>query len=177
MKALLGPCASSKSKEWTRIAAIGTPVVGYNYRMTNVTAAIGLGQTEKIDWHIQRRIEIARWYKENLRAVRGLSWQVEKPEVRHVFQFFTVVLKGDVGRTRDEVIEHLASRNIEGRPVVHPMHTLPPYRDLVRGQAFPIAERIASHGINLPTFAALERADVDYVCESLAECLTPALSA
>jgi len=149
-----------------------SPVVGYNYRMTNITAAIGLAQVEKIEWHIQRRIEVARWYKENLRAVPGLSWQVEKPHTRHVFQFFTIVLNSDFPLGRDEVIAHFASRGIEGRPVVYPMHTLPPYRDLVRGQTFPIAERIAYHGINLPTFAGLNRADVDYVCECLAECLT-----
>ena len=153
------------------------PVVGYNYRMTNITAAIGLGQVEMIDWHIQRRIEIARWYQENLRAVRGLSWQVEKPDTRHVFQFFTVVLKGEVARTREEVIAHLLSRRIEGRPVVYPVHALPPYSDRVRGQSFPVADRIASRGINLPTFASLERADVDYVSECLCECLAPALTA
>jgi perosamine synthetase len=152
------------------------PVVGYNYRMTNITAAIGLAQVEKIDWHIQRRIELARWYQENLRAVLGLSWQVEKPQTRHVFQFFTVVMNSEISQTREEVIAHLASRGIEGRPVVYPMHSLPPYRDSVHGQTFPVAERISSRGINLPTFASLNRTDVDYVCECLSECLTPALS-
>jgi perosamine synthetase len=152
------------------------PVVGYNYRMTNITAAIGLAQVEKIEWHIQRRIELARWYQENLRAVRGLCWQTEKPQTRHVFQFVTVVLNGEIPQTREEVIAQLASRQIEGRPVVYPMHTLPPYRDLARGQSFPVSERISSRGINLPTFASLTRADVDYVCECLSECLTPALS-
>ena len=153
------------------------PVVGYNYRMTNITAAIGLAQVEKIEWHIQRRIELARWYQENLRSVRGLSWQAEKPQTRHVFQFFTIVMNGEVAQAREEVIAHLASRGIEGRPVVYPMHVLPPYRDSVHGQRFPVSERIASRGINLPTFASLSRANVDYVCECLAECLAPALPA
>jgi perosamine synthetase len=102
---------------------------------------------------------------------------VEKPDTRHVFQFFTVVLNGEVAQAREEVIAHLFSRRIEGRPVVYPVHALPPYHDLVRGQSFPVADRIASRGINLPTFASLDRADVDYVCECLSECLTPALSA
>jgi perosamine synthetase len=152
------------------------PVIGYNYRMTNITAAIGLAQVEKIDWHIQRRIEIARWYQENLRSVRGLSWQAETPHTRHVFQFVTVVLNREVAQTREEVIAHLASRQIEGRPVVYPVHALPPYRDLARGQSFPVADRISSRGINLPTCASLSRADVDYVSECLTECLATALS-
>jgi perosamine synthetase len=153
------------------------PVVGYNYRMTNITAAIGLAQVEKIEWHIHRRIQVARWYRENLRSVPGVSWQAEKPYARHVFQFFTIVLDGDAPLSRDEVIAHLHPRGIEGRPVVFPIHTLPPYRDQVAGQTFPVAERLASQGINLPTFAGLSRADVDYVCECLSECLTAAHSA
>jgi perosamine synthetase len=153
------------------------PVIGYNYRMTNLTAAIGLAQVEKIDWHIQRRIEIARWYQENLRSVRGLSWQAETPHTRHVFQFVTVILNGEVAQTREEVIAHLASRQVEGRPVVYPVHALPPYRDLARGQSFPLADRISARGINLPTCASMSRSDVDYVSECLSECLAPALSA
>ena len=153
------------------------PVVGYNYRMTNVTAAIGLAQVERIDWHIQRRIQVARWYQQNLRGIPGLSWQVETPHARHVFQFFTILLDGDAPVSRDEAIAHLHSRGIEGRPVVFPIHTLPPYREQVAGQTFPVADRIAGQGINLPTFAGLNRADVNYVSECLSECLTAAHSA
>jgi perosamine synthetase len=145
------------------------PVVGYNYRMTNIAAAIGLAQMEKIDWHIGRRLEVARWYLEDLDGVQGLSWQVEQPWARHVYQFFTVVLDSAMDVDRKDIIAHMQTRGVEGRPVVYPMHVLPPYADDARGQSFPVADRISQRGINLPTSANLTREDVRRVTESLVE--------
>lgn len=148
------------------------PIIGYNYRMTNIAAAIGLAQVEKIEWHIQRRVEVAQWYREQLRGVPGLYWQVEKPWARHVYQFFTVVLDDDSRLSRDHLIAHLAERGIEGRPVVFPMHALPPYAEFSRGETYPVADRISRGGINLPTWAGLTLEDVHQVCDSLLECFS-----
>lgn len=73
---------------------------------------------------------------------------------------------------RDAVIQRLATCNIAGRPVVYPMHNLPPYQRLVNRETFPVAERISRCGINLPTWAGLNEKDVRHVCESLMECLS-----
>jgi perosamine synthetase len=145
------------------------PVIGYNYRMTNVAAAIGLAQLEMIEWHITKRMQIAAWYMAELGAVPGLSWQVVQPWARHVYQFFTVVLDSAMQVDRAEVIAHLASRGVEGRPVVYPSHALPPYAEITRGQSFPVADRISQRGINLPSSASLTEDDVRYVSECLAE--------
>jgi perosamine synthetase len=145
------------------------PVVGYNYRMTNVAAAIGLGQLEKIDWHLQRRAEVASWYREILADVSGLSWQVEKPWARHAWWMFSVVLDDFVDADRDQVMERLRERQIETRPIVFPMNALPPYRESVAGERFPVADRLARRGINLPTWAKLTRQDVQHVCDNLLE--------
>jgi perosamine synthetase len=150
------------------------PVVGYNYRMTNIAAAIGLGQVEMIDWHIARRIEIAGWYREELRQVPGVSWQAVRPWARHVYQFFTLLIDPVLNVDRKDVIAHLATRGIDARPMVYPMHVLPPYRDQAAGQAFPIADRVTQWGINLPTSASLTHDEVRYVCECLAERLAVA---
>jgi perosamine synthetase len=153
------------------------PVIGYNYRMTNIEAAIGLAQIEKVDWHMERRIELASWYKEELRGHSAVSWQVVQPWARHVYQFFTVVVDPAAGVDRQDIIAHMHSRGVEGRPVVYPMHVLPPYVELARGQSFPCADRVSQHGINLPTSARLTRDDVRRVCESLVERLAAAPSA
>jgi perosamine synthetase len=145
------------------------PVIGYNYRMTNIAAAIGLAQVEKAEWHIQRRLEVAGWYREQLEHTPGLLMQVEEEWARHVYQFFTIVLGKDVPVTREQVIAHLLGRGIEGRPVVYPMHTLPPYSDSRMEGEFPVAEVIASRGINLPTWAGLAREDVRNICDALLE--------
>lgn len=147
------------------------PVIGYNYRLTNVAAAIGLAQVEKSEWHLERRREVARWYREQLEPVPGLIMQVEEEWARHVYQLYTVVLDESIPASRDNVITHLLANGIEGRPVVYPMHMLPPYADAAFDGEFPVAEKIALRGINLPTWAGLKREDVHYICKTLLEAI------
>lgn len=150
------------------------PVIGYNYRMTNVAAAIGLGQLEKIDWHLERRREVATWYREILDGDPRLTWQVEHPWARHVWWMFTAVLDDAIPMERDTVMARLKEDGIETRPVVFPMHQLPPHQDAAAGQSFPVADRIARRGINLPTWARMTRADVERVCAALRAVLAAA---
>jgi perosamine synthetase len=146
------------------------PVIGYNYRMTNLTAAIGLAQLERVDWQLDRRRELASWYRDELGGVEVLTCQSEKPWARHVWWMFSVLVS-EGAADRDGVMDAMRLRGIETRPFVHPLHTLPPYREATQGQAFPAAEAIARSGINLPTFAGLTRAQVRRVGDALLECL------
>jgi len=153
------------------------PVIGYNYRMTNVAAAIGLGQLEKIDWHLQRRQEVAAWYRESLRGAPGVSWQTEQEWARHAWWMFTVVLDDRSAADRDAVMATLSASGIETRPVVYPMHQLPPYQDSATGHQFPVADRIARQGINLPTSARMTHDDVKRVVGALQTALEPVSTA
>jgi perosamine synthetase len=81
------------------------------------------------------------------------------------------VLLSDAAGDRDGVMETLRRRGIETRPIVHPLHSLPPYAEANKGQRFPVAQGIARRGINLPTWAGLTRDQVRSVCDSLLECL------
>lgn len=152
------------------------PIVGYNYRMMNLPAAIGLAQLERADWHLQRRREIASWYQEILRGFPGVFWQAEKEWAKHAHWLFTIILDDGIAIERDEVMRRLEAQGIETRPVFYPMHTLPPYREKSEGEAYPVAEKIAQRGINLPTWAGLERSDIVDICESLRECLAQSKS-
>jgi perosamine synthetase len=147
------------------------PVIGYNYRMTNIAAAIGLAQTEKSEWHLERRRKVATWYRDKLKGVSGIVLQAEEEWAQHVYQFFTVVLTDDIPLSREDVLAYMLRRGVEGRPVVYPSHILPPYADLWRGESFPVAEKIAHRGINLPTSADLTREEVNYVSDCLLECI------
>ena len=154
------------------------PVVGYNYRMTNVQAAIGLAQLERVDWQLQRRQEVVSWYREELAGVPGLEWQQEKRWARHVWWMFTAVLGDDFVISRDEVIARLREHGIEARPVVYPMHQLPPYQKAAgKRRRFPIADRLSSRGVNLPTWAGVTRDDVALICRSMLAILEPARNA
>lgn len=142
------------------------PVIGYNYRMTNVAAAIGLAQLEKVNWHVTRRREIATQYARCLGDVPGVRFQAEKPWARNVYWMTSVVLD-EQWPDRDLVMEKLADAGIETRPFFYPMHTLPIYCKSARGQGYPISEKVAARGINLPSSAKLTEEDVGYICDQL----------
>jgi perosamine synthetase len=147
------------------------PVVGYNYRMMNLPAAIGLAQLERAAWHTTRRREVAAAYKHQLSGVPGLSWQAERAWARHAYWMFTVILEEKSADERDRLMARLEEEGVETRPVFYPLHTLPPYRESARGEEFPVAERLARQGVSLPTWAGLSRDDLSHVCERLRECL------
>jgi perosamine synthetase len=146
--------------------------VGFNYRLTNVAAAIGLAQLEKIDWHLEQRRQIAEWYHEFLRDVPGVTSQPEMPWARHVWWLYTIQLADTVPFGRFELMAAMKERGVEVRQIIYPNHVLPPY--VASGASCPVAERIVDRGLHLPTWGGLTRDDVAYVSQSLAECLTAA---
>jgi len=142
------------------------PIIGYNYRMTNIAAAIGLAQLEKADWHLDKHREVAEWYKEELSTIRGLTYQQECAWAKHAHWMFSVTLDRDMPFTPNELASHLAHRGIETRPIFYPLHLLPPYQMPVEECNYPVAEYIWQHSITLPTWAGLTRDDVAYICQS-----------
>lgn len=143
------------------------PIIGYNYRMTNIAAALGLAQLENVDSSIQRRNEISQWYQEELSEVAGLEFQKPQENSKPVNWMFTIVLNESLQFSRDSLMKYLLHHNIETRPVFYPMHTLPPYKSSNIDSKFPIADRISSRGINLPTWGGLTRDDVQYICQTV----------
>ncbi|MCA1634749.1 MAG: DegT/DnrJ/EryC1/StrS family aminotransferase [Acidobacteria bacterium] len=147
------------------------PVIGYNYRMMNIPAAIGLAQVERADWHISRRREVAETYLLLLRDAPSLRWQAEREWARHAYWMFTVILEEEIPVSRDALMARLLELGVETRPVFYPLHQLPPYREAARGEEFPVAEGLARRGLSLPTWAGLSTNDLRYVGERLRECL------
>jgi len=145
-------------------------VIGYNYRMTNLAAAVGLGQLEKADWHLERRADVAKKYLELLKTVPGVSWQSDQPWARRIYWMFNILLD-DSPMDRDDVMAQLQELGVETRPVFYPMHLLPPYLDEADNTTYPVAERIARRGFSLPTWAGLSDEDLQYVVNCLARVL------
>ena len=142
-----------------------------NYRMTNIAAAIGFAQIEHVHWHLERRHEIAGWYREALSGAPGISFQGEREWAGHAHWMITILV--EEGVDRDQVMARLLADGIETRPAFFPIHTLPPYRDTLGG-TFPVAEDIGRRGISLPTWAGLTPADVRYIAECLARAMSEA---
>jgi perosamine synthetase len=145
------------------------PIVGYNYRMTNIAAAIGVAQLENAEWHLARRRDVFAWYQELLAGQAGIEWQPTASWARHACWMFTVLLAPAFDR--DAVARELHNRGIETRPVFPPMHLLPPYQHLASAGSLPVGEDLSRRGLNLPTGAHLSRAQVERICEALREIL------
>lgn len=137
-------------------------VIGFNYRMSNTAAAIGLAQLERADELIDKKIKIAEWYKELLSDL-PLIFQQDTEYIRNTYWMVTI-LTHDV-HTRDKLRAHLSENGIETRPIFHPVHTMPMYYD--NYQQLRIAEDIGWRGINLPSYPDLSREDVCEIAEVL----------
>lgn len=133
-------------------------VVAYNYRMTNICAAIGLAQLEQADSIIEKKRRIAAWYRRGLNGL-PLKTHDEIEGTRHSYWMCSIVL--DSVADREPLREFLKSSGVETRPLFHPAHTLPPY---ATNASFPVAEALSARGMNLPSYPALSHAEVNDVC-------------
>lgn len=145
------------------------PIVGYNYRMTNIQAAIGLAQLERIDRAIEIRDRLSGWYNEALAPLAGaLVLPTAESWARPVMWMYTVYLAEGGAERRDAVMAHLHELDIETRPVFYPMHHLPPYHEDV---TYPVADTWAPRGINLPTHLEVTQGDVERIAGALKQAL------
>ena len=137
------------------------PVLGYNYRLTNMQAALGVAQMEKIELILSKKRFIAQIYKEALENIPGLTLPNEAQWARSVFWLYSILVDEKVfGMTRDELREKLKEQGIETRPLFPPVHLQPIYAN---GQKLPVAERLSSQGLSLPSSARLSTDDVKRV--------------
>lgn len=145
------------------------PVIGYNYRMTNIQAAIGLAQMETIDTSLKDRQALAALYDEALGPLKDmLVLPSTEAGMHHVYWMYTVFLReGDEAR-RNAVMQSLDEAGIETRPVFYPMHVLPPYKE---DKVYPVADTWAQRGLNLPTHQYLTRSDIHRIAAALARAL------
>lgn len=144
--------------------------VAYNYRMTNLQAAVGLAQLENVQWHLEQRQRVAALYEKYLPMLGDLvSVQAVPREAKHVYWMNSVLLSENVTMSRDEVMARMEERNIEMRPLFYPMHVMPPYLD--HSVVAPVAESVSSRGINLPSHGMLQEEHVKYIVESLKDIL------
>jgi len=136
-------------------------IVAYNYRMTNICAAIGLAQIEKADEILGKKRQIAQWYKQHLNDL-PLKFHDEIPHTKHSFWMCTMIL--DSSEHRDSLREYLNQNGIETRPLFPPCHTFP---HLFNENSYPVAESISLRGINFPSYPDLEFEEVSAICGAI----------
>lgn len=145
------------------------PIIGYNYRLTNIQAAIGLAQFEKIDWLVERRREVARQYKEALKNL-SVSTPFEAAWAKNVYWLYSICVPE--GLDRDLVMDELMKQGIETRPFFYPLHRMPPYYEESGDRSFPVSTKLAARGINLPSSANLSNEDIVYIANALRRVLS-----
>jgi perosamine synthetase len=143
-------------------------MVGFNYRMTNLQAAVGLAQTERLVQLVERRLENARRYSAALSGIRGLTLPPDPPGRRNVFWMYSILVEEEFGCSRDELRGYLAARGIETRTFFIPIHLQPIYRDRYQGQSYPIAEALCRKGLYLPSGPGLSMGSIEFIAREIA---------
>ena len=146
------------------------PVTGYNFRLTNIAAAILCAQLERADQIIERRRQIFASYRELLAEIPGVSFQpVAEWAEPAPWLFCVTVSEPDFGLSRDELVRLLAREGIDTRPFFMPLHTLPPFREgaLRRGDVLPVTNVLGQTGLNLPTYSGLTHGDLERIATAI----------
>jgi perosamine synthetase len=143
--------------------------LGYNYRMTNLQAAVGLAQTERFEELIECRRRNAFYYSSLLKDVKGLILPPESPNVRNVFWMYGVLVEDEFGMNRDALREYLARRGIETRAFFVPMHLQPIYYEKYKNERYPRAEELCAKGFYLPSSSSLTRPEIEFITDVVKE--------
>ena len=141
--------------------------VGYNYALSNLHAAVGLAQFQRLDEMLARRRRIAERYAEGLRDVEGLRFCSEAPWATSNFWLRSVLIDPDVyGESRTQVMDRLDDAGVDSRPFFTPIPSLPPYRESRHG-SLATSERLHATGLCIPSSSTLEDPDQDRVIDLL----------
>lgn len=139
--------------------------IGLKYKMSNIQAALGLAQLERVDELIQKKRDIYSWYKAKLGGKKGIRLSVEKEWAKSIHWMTSVVLEESVGIEREVLTQKLLEKDIDTRNLFPPISSFPMYQKADN----PVAEYLGKRGINLPCALNLTREQVNYVSDNLLE--------
>ena len=141
--------------------------IGFNYRLTNVQAAIGLAQLEQIDEFLAAKRRNAEMYRSLLARIPGIIPSPAADWAESSYWLYSILIDGASDLTRDELANRLRGAGIDSRPFFHPMHTLPIYQRLHPGLVLPVAEQLSAYGLNLPSGSSLSMDQIQCICETI----------
>lgn len=136
--------------------------IGFNYRITNIQAALGLAQIERIEHIINKKRQIFQWYKEYLTDLDCIVLNSEKAWAKNVFWLVCAVLNKNAEISRDDMMKRLKKTGIDTRPFFYPLSSLPMYNHL-KYKNF-VTMDISKRGLNLPSSFNLKKDNVKKVC-------------
>lgn len=156
--ALYEKCCHYKAQGVSKTREYWHDVLGYNYRMTNIQAAIGLAQLEKVEEKVAKKEQLGQWYQKYLKDT-PLVVHTPQPNVRHTYWMCSVLARDEEERV--SLRKYMAENGIETRPTFPTIHKMPMY-DVK--ETFPVGEDLSVRGINLPSYPALTEGDIVNIC-------------
>ena len=146
-------------------------IMGYNYRMTDMAAALGIYQLGKLDEFNRRRIDNAEFLSGEIARIKGLIPPFVAPNVRHVFHQFTVRVDKEFALSRDELRRRLSEHGV-GNAIYYPLpiYRQPLYQKLGYGDNLHVSEKAAQEALSLPVRPDLSEKELDYIVESILSC-------
>ena len=146
--------------------------LGYNYRLDEMSAALGLAQMQRIEELIHKRQQVADWYRQRLEKIAGVKPPTVVPNTTRV-SWFVYVVQLDQALNRDHVAEKLKTKGIPVRPYFLPIHLQPYMIDLFGYQPgdYPVTEDLGKRGMALPFSGMMTEDQVDQVCQALSDCI------
>lgn len=135
--------------------------IGYSYRLTNLQAALGVGQLKEIERFIEIRNKIAKAYGDKLAVSNKIRLQTETPSSKRVFWSYGILVDSGV---RNGLIEELRLKGIDSRPFYHPLHKLPMYPS---GYNLPVSENVSAQGLRIPMFTGLANREIKFISDSV----------
>jgi perosamine synthetase len=164
-KAIIERAAYLKSQAVSTTREYWHDEIGYNFRMTNICAAIGLAQLEYANDILFKKGNLAKWYREDL-ASTSLEFQEEKED--EINSYWMVSILANNIEERDSIRVHLKNNGIETRPLFYPAHKMPVFSSK---ESFIIAESLSSRGLNLPSYPDLTREQITFITSKIIEVL------
>jgi perosamine synthetase len=149
--------------------------VGFKYKMSNIQAALGLGQLERIDELVEKKRTILGWYRERLGNIPGLAFNAQNSWSRGIAWMSSVILDSERHPAREEVCRRMKAMGVDTRPFFPPLSSFPMFT--TPAGSGPVAARLGACGINLPSGHNLTEADIDRVAMAFRAALKPARAA
>lgn len=144
--------------------------LGWNMRMTNLQAAVGLAQLERLDEFVRRKRAMGRLYTELLRNERSIQLPIRATNyAENIYWVYGVVLSDDLPFDAEIAMKRLADAGVGTRPFFWPMHEQPVFRKmgLFRGESYPVSERLARRGFYLPSGVAVAEEQIERAADAV----------
>jgi len=147
-------------------------IIGFNYRITNLQAALGVAQLTKINRFVEEKRRIAKTYAEELVSIKGITLHPEMSWAKCVYWLYSILIDDrKLVMTRDNLAERLKIEGIETRNFFYPLHEMPPYKRYARF-VYPVSSSISNQGLNLPSGIRLTEEDIVYIARKINKIIT-----